>query len=93
MAEYQISGVRTEPSWSDTHEHPSHLRVEGGAIFVRQTVVDDLRSPDGISYYTLGGGGRAEVTVGICPECGFHDYLRTTADSTTADSLLRLPRV
>ena len=45
MAEYQISGVRTEPSWSATHEHISHVRVEDGTIFVRQTVVDDLRSP------------------------------------------------
>jgi hypothetical protein len=93
LPEYQISGVRTESSGPDAHEHISHVRVEDGTIFVRQTVVDDLRNPGGIRYYMIGGRGRVEVTVASCPDCGFHAYLRTTADTTTADSLLRLPRV
>ena len=90
--EYQVSGVRTEPSWSDTHEHISHVRVEDGTIFVRQTVVDDLRDPDGTRYFMLGRRGRAEVIVVACPECGFRDYL-TTSDTRNPDLLLRLPRV
>jgi hypothetical protein len=92
FAEYQISGVRTEPSWSGTHEHISHVRVEDGTIFVRHTVVDDLRSPDGTRYFMVGRRGRVEVTVVACPECGFRDYL-TTNDPTNADLLMRLPRV
>ena len=92
LLEYQISGVRTEPSWSDTHEHVSHVRVEDGTIFVRQTVVDDLRAPEGTRYFMVGRRGRAEVTVNACPECGFRDYL-TTTDTMNPDLLLRLPRV
>jgi hypothetical protein len=92
LAEYQVSGVRTEPAWSDTHEHVSHVRVEDGTIFVRQTVVDDLRAPESTRYFMVGRRGRAEVTVVACPECGFRDYL-TTNDPTNTDLLLRLPRV
>jgi hypothetical protein len=93
MPEYQVSGIRTEPSWSDDHEHISHLRVEDGTIFVRQTVVDDLRDPAGGRYVMVGRRGGVAVTVVSCPMCGFHDYLRTTADTAMADSLFHLPRV
>jgi ferredoxin-like protein FixX len=93
MPEYQISGIRTEPSWSDDHEHISHLRVEDGTIFVRKTVVDDLRCPAGARYYMVGRRGRVEVTVVTCPECGFRDYLRSSADTSVADGLFHLPRV
>ncbi|MFI5255208.1 MAG: hypothetical protein ACHQ15_07110 [Candidatus Limnocylindrales bacterium] len=91
-AEYEVNGVRTEPAWSDTHEHVSHLRVEDGAIFVRQTIVDDLRAADGTRYFLVGRRGRAEVVVTACPDCGFRDHL-TTVGKAAANLLLRLPRV
>ncbi len=93
MVEYQVSGVRTEPSWSGTHEHVSHVRVEDGTIFVRQTVVAALRSPAPVRYFMIGRRGPEEVTVVACPECGFRDYLRTSRDRALAEDLLRLPRV
>jgi hypothetical protein len=93
MTRFRITGVRTELSASRTHEHISHVRIGAGAILGRQTVVADLRSSSGDRYYTEVSGREAEVVVVACPACDFRDYLRTTADATTANNLLSLPRV
>jgi hypothetical protein len=92
MANFHVTGVRTEKSGDGYHEHISAVQINWATILPRQTVVNDIRS-GGDSYYTQGGGQRAEVEVVSCPNCTFRDYLKTKADKTTADNLLSLPRV
>jgi hypothetical protein len=92
MASYQVTGVRTEKSADGYHDHISAVQINRDGILPRQTVVNDIRS-GGDSYYTLGGGQKADVEVVRCPKCTFRDYLKTKPDRTTADNLLSLPRV
>jgi hypothetical protein len=89
----QVTGVRTEFGPDGRHEHISHVRIGPAGILPRQTVVNDLRDPNGDRYYTEVNGRRANVIVVSCPVCSFRDYLRTDADSTTSNNLLSLPRV
>jgi hypothetical protein len=91
---FQITGVRTEPGPDGRHEHISHVRIgTSTGVLSRQTVVNDLRDPNGDRYFTSVNGQRANVIVVSCPACSFRDYLRTDADSTTTNHLLSLPRV
>jgi hypothetical protein len=92
MASFQVTGVRTEKSADGYHEHISAVQINWATLLSRQTVMSDIRS-GGDSYYTVGGGQRADVEVVTCPNCTFRDYLKTKADRTTADNLLSLPRV
>ena len=93
MYTYQVTGVRTETSASGYHEHISHVRIGAQAILERQTVVTDIKSPIGDRYFTNVNSRRADVLVVSCPNCSFRDYLRTSADSTSVNNLLSLPRV
>jgi hypothetical protein len=91
MASFQIVAVRTESSSSGSHEHISKVKTSGGSEWSRATVVKDIRE-GGDSYYTEVNGSKADVIVVECPNCTFSDYIKTTADSTTADNLLSLPK-
>jgi Protein of unknown function (DUF3892) len=92
MASSQIVAVRTEDSETGSHEHISRVKLRYGAELPRSIVVNDIRSGND-SYYTEADGSRAQVVVVDCPYCiHFHDYIKTRADSTTADNLLSLPR-
>jgi hypothetical protein len=91
MASFQIVAVRTESSASGLHEHISAVKTSGGGEWSRSTVVYDIRHGTD-SYYTEVNGNRADVIVVDCPYCNFSDYIRTTADATTADNLLSLPK-
>jgi hypothetical protein len=92
MATFQITAVRTEKSSGGTHEHISHVGLPAGSVLPRSVVIKDLRDPNGDRYYTYVNGNKADVIVVDCPRCDFSDYIRTKADSTTADNLLSLPR-
>jgi Protein of unknown function (DUF3892) len=91
VASFQIVAVRTEDSESGQHEHISMVKTSGGGEWTRETVIYDIRHGSD-SYYTEVDGTRAEVIVVECPRCTFSDYIKTTADDTTADNLLSLPR-
>lgn len=91
MASFQIVAVRTDLSESGLHEHISEVKTSGGGEWSRATVVKDIREGTD-SYYTEVDGSKADVIVVECPRCDFGDYIKTTADSTTADNLLSLPR-
>jgi Protein of unknown function (DUF3892) len=91
MASFQIVEVHTELSSSGLHEHIAAVKTRGGYEWSRATVVKDIRYGTD-SYYTEVGGVRADVIVVECPYCNFNDYIKTTADYTTADNLLSLPR-
>lgn len=91
MASFQIVKVRTEKPLGVTHEHISAVMLKYGAELPRRTVVNDIRYGTD-SYFTEVAGARADVIVRECPYCTFSDYIKTTADYTTADNLLSLPR-
>lgn len=95
MATYEITGVRTEKTIADPHEHITDVQIGNTthALLSRATVIRDLRTPGGDRYYTYGGGKRADVIVAGCPRCASRDYITTTPDTTTANNLLSLPRV
>ena len=94
MANFEITGVRTEKTVADPHEHITDVRFGSqGGILSRAIVIKDLRTPGGDRYYTYGGGKLADVIVATCPRCPFRDYITTTPDSTTANNLLSLPRI
>jgi hypothetical protein len=93
MATFEITGVRTEKTIADPHEHIADVKIGTGLLQLpRATVIRDLRTPGGDRYYTYGGGKRADVIVAGCPRCTFRDYITTTPDTTTANNLLSLPR-
>ena len=56
-------------------------------------IVSDLRDPSGDRYYVDDEGQSLDLVIADCPICSFPEYLRTTADRNTADTLLALPRV
>jgi hypothetical protein len=94
MSTFEITGVRTEKTTDDPHEHITNVKIgTGDTILSRATVIKDLRSSSGDRYYTYGGGKYADVIVVTCPHCTFRDYITTEPDSTTANNLLSLPRV
>ena len=88
---FQIVAVRTESSADGSHQHISEVKTSGGNEWSRDSVVKDIRNGS-YSYYTEVDGSKAEVIVVECPNCTFGDYLKTTADGTTADNLLSLPK-
>jgi hypothetical protein len=90
VASLQIVAVRTEPSASGLHEHISMVKTSGGGEWSRDEVIKDINAGT-YSYYTEVDGSKAEVIVVECPNCTFDDYIKPTADSTTADNLLSLP--
>jgi hypothetical protein len=84
VASFQITAVRTESSASGLHEHISAVQIGCTSELSRSTVVNDIRYGSD-SYYTEVGGAKADVIVVECPYCTFSDYIKTTADYTTAD--------
>lgn len=94
MSLFEITGIRTEETAGNPHEHITGVRIgSSGTVVPRSTVIADLRSPNGDRYYTFGGGQRAAVVVRECPRCSYSDYITTLPDSTTRNNLLKLPRV
>jgi Protein of unknown function (DUF3892) len=94
MSSFEITGVRTDETAGDSHEHITAVRIgTNEAVISRSTVVTDLRSPNGDRYYTFGGGERAAVVVRECPRCSYSDYITTLPDSTKKNNLLKLPRI
>ena len=90
---FRVMAIRTEPSTSETHDHVDAVRQGGNPQLIsRALVVADLRDPAGDRYYVETADQRADLVVADCPICSFGDYLRTTADRSTADLLLSLPR-
>jgi hypothetical protein len=67
MSTFEITGVRTEKTPDDPHEHITHVKIgSGDAILRRATVIADLRSASGDRYYTYGGGKYgAPVELGV----------------------------
>jgi hypothetical protein len=91
---FRVTGIRTEPSASETHDHVAAVRQGTNPQLInRALVVADLRDAVGDRYYVETPDQRADLVIADCPICSFGDYLRTTADRTTADLLLSLPRV
>ena len=92
--EFRVTGVHVEPSANETHDHVAAVRQGANPQLIqRAMLVADLRDPAGDRYYVEQAGERSELVIVECPICSFADYLRTTADRTTADQLLGLPRV
>ena len=90
---FRVTGVRTEPSANETHDHVAAVRQGSNPQLIKRAmIVADLRDPAGDRYYVETGDQQADVVIAECPICSFSDYLRTTADRTTADLLLGLPR-
>jgi hypothetical protein len=91
---FRVTGIRTEPSANQTHDHVAAIRQGTNPQLIRREVIAaDLRDPSGDRYHVEVGDRRADLVAVPCPICNVADYLRTTADSTTADLLLSLPRV
>jgi hypothetical protein len=72
------------------HRHISEVKTAGGEVLTRSEVARRIEN-DEQSFYTYVLGSQASVVVVKCPHCTSSDYIRTTADSTTADNLLSLP--
>jgi len=90
---FRVTGIRTEPSASETHDHVAAVRQGSNPQLIsRAMIVADLRDPSGDRYYVETPQHRADLVVAACPICDFGEYLRTSADRTTADLLLSLPR-
>ena len=91
---FRVTGIRTEPSAIQTHDHVAAIRQGTNPQLIKTAVVAaDLRDPAGDRYYIETGDQRTDLVVAACPICNIPDYLRTTRDRTTADLLLSLPRV
>ena len=91
---FRVTGIRTEPSAIQTHDHVAAVRQGSNPQLISKAVVAaDLRDPAGDRYYVERAEQRADLVVAACPICNVPDYLRTSADRTTADLLLSLPRV
>jgi hypothetical protein len=72
------------------HRHISEVKTTSGRVLARSTVVSRIQT--GVEEFcTIAGGYEAKVIVVSCPFCSASDYIRTTADGTTADNLLNLP--
>lgn len=89
----QIVKVRTEPGWGGSnHSHITEVELADGSREARSTVISNIRF-FGKRYWTEGGGERASVVVRGCPFCPASDYITTMPDTTTANNLLKLPRL
>jgi hypothetical protein len=88
----QIVAVNTFYSGSGVfpHRHITEIKTAGGEVLTRSECARRIQSGQQ-SFYTLVSGHQATVVVVKCPHCATYDYIRTTADSTTADNLLYLP--
>jgi hypothetical protein len=73
-----------------SHWHISAVKTAGGEVLKRSEVVERIQKGTQ-SFYTYVNGSQASVIVVKCPTCSNNDYIKTTADSTTADNLLSLP--
>lgn len=90
---FRVTGIRTEPSANETHDHVAAIRQgTNPQLIKREIVTADLNDPGGDRYYVEIGDRRADLVSVPCPICNAPNYLRTTVDSTTADFLLSLPR-
>ena len=91
--QFRVTGIRTEPSANGTHDHVAAIRQGTNPQLINRSVVAaDLRDPAGDRYY-VETPDRLDVVVAQCPICSDEVYLRTTADRTTADTLLGQPRL
>jgi hypothetical protein len=90
----QITNVNTITSSAGLfpHRHISEVKTAGGEVLTRSEVARRIENGEQ-SFYTYVAGSQASVVVVKCPHsgCASTDYIRTTADSTTADNLLSLP--
>ncbi len=88
----QIVAVNKVTSTAGSHEHRhiSEVKTAGKEVLKRSEVVKRIQNGEQ-SFYTLLGSSQASVIVVKCPVCSTKDYIKTTADSTTADNLLSLP--
>ena len=90
---FRVTGIRTEPSANETHDHVAAIRQGTHPHLIkREIVAADLNDPGGDRYYIEVGDRRADLVSVACPICNAPNYLRTSVDSTTADFLLTLPR-
>lgn len=88
----QIVAVRTAPSAAGgMHSHISAVKTADGRVLSRAVVIQRINA-GWEQFCTIAGNREATVVVVRCPHCWTSDYIKTTADSTTADNLLRLPR-
>jgi hypothetical protein len=88
----QITNVNTFYSTAGlfSHRHISEVKTAGGEVLTRSEVVRRIENGSQ-SFYTYANGSQASVIVVKCPNCSASDYIKTTADATTADNLLSLP--
>ncbi len=80
----------TSTAGAYSHRHISEVKTAGGEVLKRSEVVKRIQNGEQ-SFYTLVAGSQASVIVVKCPTCSANDYIKTTADGTTADNLLSLP--
>jgi Protein of unknown function (DUF3892) len=88
----QITNVNTVTSTAGVfpHRHISEVKTAGGEVLTRAEVARRIENGTQ-SFYTYVAGSQASVIVVKCPNCSAADYIKTTADATTADNLLSLP--
>jgi Protein of unknown function (DUF3892) len=91
---YRITAVRVETTADDPHEHIARVRIglDTSAGRSRETLVSDLKDPQGDRYDTFANGELTDVVLRTCPACPATDYLTTKSKNTTANNLLDLPR-
>ena len=91
---YRITAVRVETTTDDPHEHIARVRIgiDSSTGRSRETLVSDLKDPQGDRYDTFANGELTEVVLRTCPTCPATDYLTTRSKHTTANNLLELPR-
>lgn len=86
MSEYHVTCINKHPSHYDRHERIQYIGGSGwkhsqtDAIYYIEARIH--------SYYTTGGGERANVIVATH---NGRKYLKTDRDTTTKDNLLSLP--
>ena len=91
---FRITAVRVETTEDEPHEHITRVRIgfDPGAGLSRATVALALQDPRGDRYDAFANGELADVVIRTCPKCPATDYITTKSDTTTANSLLELPR-
>jgi predicted hydrocarbon binding protein len=72
------------------HKHIYKIKTTGGRVLTRADVVSRIQNGQE-EFVTVANGKEAKVIVVDCPSCAAGDYIKTTADDTTADNLLDLP--
>jgi hypothetical protein len=87
MSSYHVTCINKHPTHHDRHHRITHI----GGSWGRHSEDSAIYNIEhGIhSYYTTGGGQRANVIVATHSPSG-KKYLKTDADSTTKDNLLSL---